>query len=61
MKYQSYSVVKELAVPGSPPQMFQIERLNIRLGVMVFIGNFEEDCARLQIGFYKSKTVYSLG
>ena len=28
-------------------QMFQIERLNVRLGVMLFIGGFEEDCALL--------------
>ena len=28
-------------------QMFQIERLNVRLEVMFFIGGFEEDCALL--------------
>ena len=39
--------MKEPVIPGPPPQMFQIERLNIRLGVMIFIGNFEEDCALL--------------
>ena len=27
--------------------MFQIERLNVQLGVMLFIGGFEEDCALL--------------
>ena len=28
-------------------QMFQIEGLNVRLGIMLFIGGFEEDCALL--------------